>query len=266
MAMAEQERRMAEQERRMAEQERKLAQQERAMVDTSRPQQLEPARTEYRHSPAQREEVSHQVAESIGPAARGNGGPGVLPPEDQGTEPASPAASQNGQHVWRDLAEEKPVVIPEGKKAAEPQPASPSRSQRASSIYDEYQELLEEAQEASEASPAGDTPPARLPLDLNLLSNLVYWVALAKQRVGEQQLQDILELYIKSGHSYPELRDLLLHVSDLVDATPVSVSQSAGEWMDLMFHLHGILTGGSPVVKIPRIRLPVPEDSAPDGS
>jgi hypothetical protein len=111
--------------------------------------------------------------------------------------------------------------------------------------------LLEETREVY---PIEDTPVGP-PLDINLLSSLVYWVALAKQKVGEQQLQDILELYIKSGHSRPELKDLLLRVSSLVDAAPLSQGQNSGEWVDLMFHLHGILTGGFPVVKIPQMKL-----------
>jgi hypothetical protein len=32
-----------------------------------------------------------------------------------------------------------------------------------------------------------------------------------------------------------------------------------------MFHLHGILTGGFPVVKIPQMRLVAQADAEPDG-
>ena len=56
-----------------------------------------------------------------------------------------------------------------------------------------------------------------------------------------------------------------MHVSSLVDAAPLSPGQNSGEWVDLMFHLHGILTGGLPAVKIPQIRLPSPQDSEPHG-
>jgi hypothetical protein len=249
-ALAEQERRMAEQERRMAEQERKLAQQERTLTNASPPEQIE--------------EPSHQAIENINQATPGKTGQYTSPQEDPGTGPVAQFVSQNGQNGRIDLAEEKPVAGLEGKKEAEQPPGSQNhneRNQRANSIYDEYRELLEESKEVC---PTEDTL-AGPPLDINLLSSLVYWVALAKQRVGEQQLKDIVELYIKSGHSRPELRELLLHVSNLVDAAPITVSQSNGEWVDLMFHLHGILTGGFPVVKIPQFRLSVQGDAEPNG-
>jgi hypothetical protein len=102
------------------------------------------------------------------------------------------------------------------------------------------------------------------PLDINLLSNLVHWTVLAKQRVGEEQLKDILQLYIQSGHSRPELQDLLMQVSRMVDVDLPGVREAPREWVDLMFHLHGILTGGFPVIKIPRIRL-FSHDETTDG-
>jgi hypothetical protein len=117
--------------------------------------------------------------------------------------------------------------------------------------------LLEETRQTHsiEDSPVGP------PLDINLLSNLVYWTARAKQRVGEDRLKDILQLYIQSGHSRPELQDLLLQVSDMVDTPPVINSENPQEWVELLFHLHGILTGGFPVIKLPHIRLPTRTDA-----
>jgi hypothetical protein len=133
---------------------------------------------------------------------------------------------------------------------------------RATSIYDEYRELLEE----TKLTPPTEDEPVGPPLDINVLSNLVHWVALAKQRVGEEQMKDILQLYIQSGHSRPELQDLLLQVSHMVDAEALYLGESPREWVDLMFHLHGILTGGFPVIKIPPIRLVAPDDHRGDGN
>ena len=150
----------------------------------------------------------------------------------------------------------------EGKQAANASvdtntPTRDNRDNRANSIYDEYRELLAETRQTHilEDGPAGP------PLDINLLSNLVYWTALAKQRVGEEQLKDILQLYIQSGHSRPELQDLLLQVSRMVDADPPGVREGPRGWVDLMFHLHGILTGGFPVIKLPPIRLSTYDDA-----
>lgn len=120
------------------------------------------------------------------------------------------------------------------------------------SVYDEYRELLEETRQTHPIEDSPDGPP----LDINLLSNLVYWTARAKQRVGEAQLRDILQLYIQTGHSRPEFQDLMLQISAMVDADSVYPSENPREreWVELMFHLHGILTGGFPVTKLPNIR------------
>ena len=57
------------------------------------------------------------------------------------------------------------------------------------------------------------------------------------------------------------MQGLLLHISNMVDGDPVDADESTTDWVDLMFHLHGILTGGFPVVKITRIRLPLPVET-----
>lgn len=134
---------------------------------------------------------------------------------------------------------------------------SQGKSERVTSIYDEYRELLEETKQAHTL----EDEPVGPPLDVNLMANLVYWASLAKQRVGEQQLNDILHLYIQSGHSRPELQDLLLHICKMVDVESAEVEQNGSDWVDLLFHLHGILTGGFPVIKIPYVRLPAQEDA-----
>jgi hypothetical protein len=134
---------------------------------------------------------------------------------------------------------------------------TPAQHSRVNSVYDEYRELLEETRQTHSI----EDEPVGPPLDINLLSNLVHWVALAKKRVGEEQLKDILQLYIQSGHSRPELQDLLLQVSRMVDVDPPGVREAPREWVDLMFHLHGILTGGFPVIKIPPIRLSTHEET-----
>jgi hypothetical protein len=160
---------------------------------------------------------------------------------------ADHSPSQNGRgHLGHD----------EGEQSV----ATPVQNGKVNSVYDEYRELLEETRQTHPIEDESVGPP----LDINLLSNLVYWTALAKQRVGEDQLKDILQLYIQSGHSRPELQDLLLQVSRMVDADPIGVKEGPREWVDLMFHLHGILTGGFPVIKMPRIRLSVIDETAGD--
>jgi len=119
--------------------------------------------------------------------------------------------------------------------------------------------------DTKEAYPVEDSPTGP-PVDVNLLSSLVHWASLAKQRVGEQQLKDILELYIQSGHSRPELQGLLLHVSDMVDEATPEGGERSEDWVDLMFHLHGILTGGLSIAKIPQMKFSGQSASERDGS
>jgi hypothetical protein len=138
----------------------------------------------------------------------------------------------------------------------EPEEAGTNAAGTRNRVYAEYQDLL---RELPESYPLEDNSvgPA---VDINLLSSLVHWTTLARQRVGEQQIKSILDLYIQSGHSSPALQELILNISGMVETVPSLGRESPHEWMDLMFCLHGILTGGMPVVKVPQIRLPVSGD------
>jgi hypothetical protein len=166
---------------------------------------------------------------------------GLEAEEPRPAEKAAPSQGSLNQNGRSHLTQE------EGEQPS----GAPAQDCRVNSVYDEYRELLEETKQTH---PIEDEPVGP-PLDINLLSNLVHWTAIAKQRVGEDQMKDILQLYIQSGHSRPELQDLLLQVSRMVDVDAPGVREGPQEWVDLMFHLHGILTGGFPVIKVPHIRL-----------
>ena len=115
------------------------------------------------------------------------------------------------------------------------------RTGSGSHVYDEYQQLFETVDGAQGSEhDSGNTAP----LDVNLLASLVRWTTLAKGRVGEARLKNILELYLGSGRSSPQLRELLTSVSKMVDTVSPETPQAAQECMDLLSHLHGILTGG----------------------
>ena len=128
-----------------------------------------------------------------------------------------------------------------------------NRNGSGSRVYDEYLQLLSETEESylerDEAS-----PPA--PMDINLVSSLVRWASIAKQRVGEDRLQDILELYLQSGHATPALREVLTHISGMADAMPPETNQTAQECGDLISHLHGILTGALAIIRVPQMKIP----------
>ena len=91
-------------------------------------------------------------------------------------------------------------------------------------------------------------------MDLNLVSNLVRWASMAKYRVGEKRLSDIIELYAESRNAPPGLSKALMHIASIVDDQPPESGQAAQETMDLIAHLHGILTASLPVSAVPQIQ------------
>ena len=282
--LAEQERRMADQERRIAEQERRMLDRERQLTEAGR--RLDTPPRQGSETPYLEDEAEHPVTKANrrnGRSRRKNLG---MPPPPETAE-----AAYHGEEVSASLQDIWDGVTPAPSQQSMPlrqyepdrrhrSPVHPENSSpdldrlemkqldedgfqshepngRRVSVYDEYRELL---QDVKEAYPIEDSP-AGPPMDVNLLSSLVHWASLAKQQVGEQQLKDILELYVQSGHSRPELQELLLHLSDMVDETSMEGGESADNWVDLMFHLHGILTGGLPVVKIPQMKFVDPTAS-----
>ena len=100
---------------------------------------------------------------------------------------------------------------------------------------------------------AQEWAPEPSPMDLNLVSSLVRWASLAKYRVGEKRLSDIIELYVESRGATAGLKEALTHIASIVDDQPPESGQSAQETLDLIAHLHGILTAALPVPELPKI-------------
>ncbi len=126
------------------------------------------------------------------------------------------------------------------------------RSEAGSHVYDEYHQLFEAV---GDAEGVEDTAGHSAPLDVNLLASLVRWTTLAKGRVGEARLKRILDLYLGSGRSSPQLRELLISVSNMVDTVSPEMPKDAQECMDLLSHLHGILTGGLQIARVPQFSI-----------
>ncbi len=77
---------------------------------------------------------------------------------------------------------------------------------------------------------------------------------MAKFRVGEKRLSDIIDLYVESKSATPGLKEALSHIASIVDEQEPETGQTAQESLDLIAHLHGILTAGLPVPEVPTIR------------
>jgi hypothetical protein len=78
---------------------------------------------------------------------------------------------------------------------------------------------------------------------VNLLTNLINWVAKAKREIGPEQMPIFLEVYGISGHLSPELKEAILHLAEITAEQP-EVTNTTEVWSQLMLSLHGILTGG----------------------
>ena len=78
---------------------------------------------------------------------------------------------------------------------------------------------------------------------VNLMANLIRWVANAKREIGGEQLAIFLEVYGISGHLYPELKEVILRLAD-ISSDQSAEPNTAEIWSRLISELHGILTGG----------------------
>lgn len=174
--------------------------------------------------------------------------------EDRDQEEAEEAAVELREQR-RSQEEEAPPQRPRqagGRhRPTEPEETAPTRRSAGSRVYEEYWGLLDEATAQSAATDAAGAAP----VDVNVIASLVYWVATAKQRLGDEKLKELLELYLQSGHSRPGLPELLMHLHSIVAPAPEGAGQGALEWVDLMFQLHGILTGGLPIGRMPAVTL-----------
>jgi hypothetical protein len=78
---------------------------------------------------------------------------------------------------------------------------------------------------------------------VNLLANLINWVARAKKEIGHEELSAFLEVYGISGHLSPELKEAILQLAEIT-AEQSDEANRAEVWSQTMLSLHGILTGG----------------------
>lgn len=122
---------------------------------------------------------------------------------------------------------------------------------------DEATEETAEAREETTPAPAalpqkeapmnrqnGSQVPAQSMPPVNLLANLIRWVVSAKKQIGREQLPAFLDVYGVSGHPFPEMKEVILHLADITAAEP-SFDSTADVWSQFILELHGILAGGN---------------------
>ena len=78
---------------------------------------------------------------------------------------------------------------------------------------------------------------------VNMLANLINWVARAKREIGDELLPTFLDVYGVSGHLSLELKEVILHLAERTKEKTEPCTD-AEVWSQAMLSLHGILTGG----------------------
>jgi hypothetical protein len=165
-------------------------------------------------------------------------------PEDSeegetGTEPEDSLTGEDGELP---LGEELPGpedVLTAPEEADEDEPDEP--------LLPEPEMSEEEEQPMQEEQPMEydkmlDEVSLSVP-KVNMLANLINWVARANKEIGRDQIATFLEVYGISGHLSPELKEVILHLSEITEHEP-EIATSTEIWAQSMLLLHGILTGG----------------------
>jgi hypothetical protein len=144
-------------------------------------------------------------------------------PEEQEPEPS--------EEMPEDMTEETPDEMPE-------EDEMPPESE----LPAEEEEPMDNDQTVAEIRPYENEVSQSIP-KVNMLANLISWVAKAKQEIGYEQLPTFLEVYGISGYLSQELREVILHLAEITDERPDTVTD-ADIWSQSILSLHGILTGG----------------------
>jgi hypothetical protein len=144
------------------------------------------------------------------------------------------------------LEEEIPDEVEEDEEDTLPEDELPSEDDTTGDETDEITEQepelpLEEEQPMEYDRPMNDIAQG-IP-KVNMLANLINWVAKARQEVGSEQLPALLEVYGTSGHLSPELKDIIVHLAEMMNENSELASESE-IWSQSILSLHGILTGG----------------------
>ncbi len=109
-------------------------------------------------------------------------------------------------------------------------------------LLDEEPELPAEEVKPMEYEPVKNEVNQGIP-KVNMLANLINWVAKAGREIGYEQLPTFLDVYGISGHLSPELKDVIIHLAEITrDNTDVATDSEI--WSQSILSLHGILTGG----------------------
>lgn len=130
--------------------------------------------------------------------------------------------------------------VPEDEKEDEETPEETAQPENLKSSEDEADETEEspdaglEQETAPEAMadeelPAGENAVVinRPASEVNILTNLIRWVSVAKRELGDGQLAAFLDIYGQQGALLPETRQLILQLAEVTDTSKDEITPSA---------------------------------------
>ncbi len=168
-----------------------------------------------------------------------------IPEEENLIDVEEPAAEQSTARTESSFAGEETALEPEESYITEEEPVVDSISE----IPDETEEIpLPESELPLEEELPEDfvnAAPGTIPSTpkVNMLANLITWVARIKKEIGYERLPTLLEVYGISGHLSSELKDIIIQLAEITGDKPEVASEPA-LWSQAILSLHGILTGG----------------------
>ena len=97
----------------------------------------------------------------------------------------------------------EPSEEPKDKSRGEPEEESSGESEKES-----QQEIDQEQSNKQEVNQSK--------LHVNLLANLIRWVSMATKMIGSEQLSTLLDVYSTTGYLCPELKQVILHLGNVI--------------------------------------------------
>ena len=141
------------------------------------------------------------------------------------------------------------------------------KAQKAHGDEDEWEQELDADEDELEEMEPATRGGARPSLNINLVSGLVHWVSMAREKLGDQGMEEMVELYFKTTGESAGAKEMISHVADMLGhaqvpaADPYSEQGIAQQWSDLLVQLHGTLTWDCVPPGIPGLDLALIDDS-----
>ena len=156
---------------------------------------------------------------------------GELPPEKDTVGKSAP-----GEELIDELLPGEELVEPEESFMTESGLTEP-QEELEKFKQEELEEYKQEELEKFKAEVSQSVPR------VNLLANLIRWVAKAKREIGSERLPAFLEVYGISGHLSLELKEVIMNLADITSEQPAEAN-AADVWSQSLLELHGVLAGG----------------------